>query len=227
LKPFPALAEENSPAKIGSTPTKGKRRVKFTNTAQNMPSDGKIFELPAITLGLPHNLFEKRTSPASGIVTQAALEDFIPCRPQLPYTDAELEERYKGLKIAAWRWATESFGNTGPNASVIFDLLRLSQSHPQLLEYLNFIASCPADKTWEEFFNSHRADLAFAVLGKVLEVHVFGPEMFGASDTQVKILRSMDLEMLHLDGNISIWQFWLCLCSSECSLHVRGLQRIR
>lgn len=53
---------------------------------------------------------------------------------------------------------------------------------------------------WEIFFNSQRSSIVFAVLGKVLEVHVFGHEMFGSSDAQLKALRSLDLEMINLDG---------------------------
>lgn len=191
------------PANVGSSPKKGKRKVRFTKPGQQtLPSDGKkTFEPLPVNFGLPRYLVDTRLPSTTGITTQAALEDYVPPHPSLPYTDAELEERFKALKVAAWRWATENFNSTGPNASVVFDLLRFSQAHPHLMEYLNFVASCPKDQTWEEFFNSKKAYLAFAVLGKALEVHVFGQEMFGASDTQVKILRSMDLEMLHMDGN--------------------------
>lgn len=171
-----------------------------------MVSDANTFKLPAQNPNPPPNLVDGRDLAAPRTVTRYALEDLVGPRPALPYTDAELEERFKALKRAAWQWVTDHFSGTGPNATVVFDLLRVSQSHPQLAEYVNFLASCPQDETWEQFFNSRRIYLAFAVLGKVLEVHVFGQEMFGASDAQLKVLRSLDLEMIHLDGKFTIWQ---------------------
>ena len=75
------------------------------------------------------------------------------------------------------------------------------------MEYVNYIASYQAatkvdgnvkedDNSyisevetiggWEVFFNSQRSSIVFAILGKVPEV--FGHEMFGSSDTQLKLL---------------------------------------
>ncbi len=195
---------ENDPPPRGTSHTKRKKGVN-TKVAHNMASDEDIFEFPPQNLGLPLDLLNDRSRQERGNMTQEALEDLLGRRSALPPTDAELEERCKALKIAVWHWAIENFSGTGPNASVVFDLLRLSQSHPHLAEYLNFLVSCPQEQTWERFFNSRRAYLAFAVLGKVLEVHVFGQEMFGATEAQLKVLRSVDLEMMHLDGNFLVW----------------------
>ena len=121
-------------------------------------------------------------------------------------TDASFEQRHKSLKDAAWQWATENFSDDAAGGppyyapNKITDLPRLCQNHPELAEYVSFLASCPCDVTWEEFFNTRKTFLAFAVLGKVLEVHIFGQEMFGASEAQTKVLRSLDLEMMHQDG---------------------------
>jgi hypothetical protein len=196
---------KHDPPPRGSSHTKLKKGVNTKVAHNNIASDEDIFEFPSQNLDLPFDLLYDRDRPERGIMTQEALEDLLGRRSPLPPTDAELEERYKALKIAVWHWAIENFSGAGPNASVVFDLLRLSQNHPELAEYLNFLVSCPQDETWEQFFNSRRAYLAFAMLGKVLEVHVFGQEMFGATEAQLKVLRSVDLEMMHLDGNSLFW----------------------
>lgn len=128
-------------------------------------------------------------------------------------TDANFEERHKSLKDAAWQWATENFsGKDSASTSQLRDLPRLCYNHPELAEYVNFLASCPSDETWEEFFITRKRYLAFAVLGKALEVHVFGQEMFGASEAQVQVLRSLDLEMIHQDGEYSVWSISAVCC---------------
>ena len=40
----------------------------------------------------------------------------------------------------------------------------------------------------------------YGMLGKVLEVHVFGHEMFGADGEQVRELRELDIELVNRDG---------------------------
>lgn len=42
--------------------------------------------------------------------------------------------------------------------------------------------------------------MVYGVLGKVIEIHVFVEEMFGANDRQRSTLRDIDLEMLNLNG---------------------------
>lgn len=185
--------------------------------------DGDTFNLPlddqtSHASPLPLSLVNSRNS--TGSISETAISSSYSALQKKPYdeegddsvppiaaavTDADFERRHKSLKDAAWQWATENFsGDTGPlyasQASQISDLPRLCHDHPELAEYVNFLASCPHDQTWEEFFDTRRAFLAFAVLGKVLEVHIFGQEMFGASEAQVKVLRSLDLEMMHQDG---------------------------
>ena len=130
-------------------------------------------------------------------LTQPLLEDkFLPS-PSIPRSDSEFEDRYKGLKISAWQWAKTHFSHA---TAKTFDLLPMAEQHPHLMEFINYIASCHRDEDWDHFVNHHRVLLAFAVLGKLLEVHVFNHEMFGATDPQVEALRSLDLQMLHLDG---------------------------
>lgn len=195
---------KHKPPAGDSTPKKGKNTFK---SSHNRGSDADTFDLPAQTSNLPLNPANGHNPAASGRLTTSTLHELV--GPQGALTDADLEKRHKALKVEAWQWATDNFSGKGPHASEISDLPRLCQNHPELAEYINFLASCPQDETWEEFINSRRTFLAFAVLGKVLEVHVFGPEMFGASDAQVKVLRSRDLEMMHQDGKSMPLQFLL------------------
>lgn len=184
------------------TLNRGKKNVLLNEVARNRAYDRSAFKLPDQTSKVPLNHVVKGRKPAANLKTLTIddLDDLIGPRPDLPYTDTQLEERFKALKRATWLWATDYFSDTGPNASVIVDLVQLSQDYPELAEYINYLASCPQEETWEQFVKSRRTYLAFAVLGKVLEVHVFGQEMFGASEAQLKALRSLDLEMIHLNG---------------------------
>ena len=40
----------------------------------------------------------------------------------------------------------------------------------------------------------------YGILGKMLEVHVFGHEMFGADKEQLSELRELDMELVNRDG---------------------------
>ena len=166
-------------------------------------------------------------------------------------TDDDFERRHKSLKDAAWQWANENFSSVKENGAIgtanggataaaaaataaakvsspkNSDVLQLCLDHPQLAEYVNFLASCPHNETWEDFFNTRKTFLAFAILGKVLEVHVFGQEMFGASEAQVKVLRALDLEMAHQDGKYSMGQEGLSILAARLPklISVCSLQR--
>ena len=146
-------------------------------------------------------------------ITQKELEDMFTPQPVLPRTDGEFETRYKALKAASWHWAAKHFSKSNPKPNLAFDPNRLSQEKPELVKYINGITFCrpdanPSDQgdfsvseaVPETFLSTPRANLIFAILGKVLEVHVLGHEMFGASNTQLKALRSLDFEMRSLNG---------------------------
>lgn len=110
--------------------------------------------------------------------------------------DAEFTGRYLALKSSAWDWVITYFST----ATHELDLLHLAhKTSPQLMEYANFISSC-GDKTWEHVFHKQRATLVYGILGKMLEVHVFGHEMFGAAESQLAGLRAMDLKLIDEDG---------------------------
>ena len=42
----------------------------------------------------------------------------------------------------------------------------------------------------------------YGILGKMLEVHVFGHEMFGADKEQLSELRELDMELVNRDGTV-------------------------
>lgn len=68
------------------------------------------------------------------------------------------------------------------------------------MECANWISCCGQKRTWEGVFNEQRAQLVYGVLGKMLEVHVFGHEMFGANKEQLRELRELDMELIDSDG---------------------------
>ncbi len=67
------------------------------------------------------------------------------------------------------------------------------------MEYANYISACTND-AWEYVFNGQRRFLVHCILGKMLDVHIFGHEMFGATEEQLKELRKMDGELVMEDG---------------------------
>lgn len=215
---FDLLAKDKpTTGKDGSTPTK--RKVVFQSPLKGAGEKENTFNLPEDRSSyLPLTLAADVRSSVDPFSTslQKPSSNEISQDPDL--ADANFERRHMSLKAAAWQWANENFPpekDNGANgatdgtataaaakasSSKISDVMQLCQDHPQLAEYVNFLASCPHDETWEHFFNTRKPFLALAVLAKVLEVHVFGQEMFGASAAQVKVLRALDLEMMHQDG---------------------------
>lgn len=126
-------------------------------------------------------------------------------RPEQPETqtanpDADFHERYVEIKSLAWTWVKLYFSDITPEAKRSLNLLHLAHTSPQLMEYANWISCCGQKRTWEGVFNEQRAMLVFGVLGKMLEVHVFGHEMFGADENQLRALRELDVELVNTDG---------------------------
>lgn len=120
----------------------------------------------------------------------------IPTRDQ----DAAFRARYAEIKRLAWTWVQKHFPAVDPGAKRRLDLLRLAHTSPQLMEYANWVSCCGQKRTWEGVFAEQRAQLVYGMLGKVLEVHVFGHEMFGADREQLRELRELDTELLNKDG---------------------------
>ena len=134
-------------------------------------------------------------------------------RPQNPITDpdADFRTRYLEIKSLAWTWVQNYFSDISPEAQRSLDLLHLAHTSPQLMEYVNWISCCGQKRTWEDVFNGQRALLVYGMLGKLLEVHVFGHEMFGADGDQVRELRELDMELVNRDG-ILFLSFLLPCC---------------
>ena len=114
-------------------------------------------------------------------------------------SDSNFGQRYRTLKQLAWRWAKSYFCTKGCSAQKPVDLLKLCKDSPKLMEFANYISAC-ADEPWEYVFNERRHFLVFGILGKMLEVHVFGHEMFGATEEQLKELRETDGQLSMEDG---------------------------
>ena len=118
-----------------------------------------------------------------------------------PNQDADFQARYLKLKCLAWNWVQNHFSDTTPETEQPLNLLHLAHTSPQLMEYANWISCCGKKRTWEDVFNKQRSKLVYGILGKMLEVHVFGHEMFGADQAQLQELRELDLELVNRDGN--------------------------
>ena len=116
--------------------------------------------------------------------------------------DADFESRYFELKDLAWAWVVDYVADVGPEAKKSLGLVDLARSSPQLMEYANGLSCCAQKQTWEDVFNEQRAQLVYCILGKVLEVHVFSHEMFGADKEQLRELRELDAELANKDGNL-------------------------
>ena len=110
----------------------------------------------------------------------------------------EIKERYGALKVEAWKWALKHFPKAD-SAKASLSLLKLAETSPELIEYVDYISACTAHD-WLYVFNEQRPKLVFGILGKMLEVHVFGHEMFGAADEQLQKLQEKDFDERNADG---------------------------
>lgn len=121
-------------------------------------------------------------------------------RKELSNPDADFETRYREVKSLGWTWVKNHFSDITPEAKKSLNLLHLAHTSPELMEYANWISCCGQKRTWEDVFNEQRAQLVYGLLGKMLEVHVFGQEMFGADQEQLRELRELDMELASRDG---------------------------
>ncbi|KAL8673729.1 MAG: hypothetical protein Q9224_007517, partial [Gallowayella concinna] len=80
--------------------------------------------------------------------------------------------------------------------------MRLATTSPELMEYINSTTSSPQLTDWESLLAKKRAEIVYAILGKALDVHIFGEEMFGATPAQREILQSSDRSKMDHDGFI-------------------------
>ncbi|KAI4266142.1 MAG: hypothetical protein L6R38_008931, partial [Xanthoria sp. 2 TBL-2021] len=108
-----------------------------------------------------------------------------------PRTPDEMAQCYHDLRSAAWKWAKDTFQY---ESSTPLDLMELATSHPELMEYINSTTASPQLTSWETLLQKKRAAIVYSILGKVLDIHVFGEELFGASPEQKYTLRASDRE---------------------------------
>lgn len=193
-------ASTKSPPEL---PPKPPKLVRFQVACQSSPDKTKEKQLTTI-VEEENNIdgargLEVMLNPTPNVLTQEDLEQLLPPKPLLPRTDAEFEDRYRELKFAAMSWVKQHFSKDFAEPLTSFDILEISKQNPELIQYINCIVSSGRD-SWEDIFVERRISLIYGVLGKVIEVHVFGEEMFGASDRQRTTLRGIDLEMLNLNG---------------------------
>lgn len=107
---------------------------------------------------------------------QDALEDFFHSLPERPQSDAAYKNRYQALRSAAWSWAKKHF-HEAAESSPPLDLMHLATTSPELMEYINSTTSSPQSGDWEQLLQTKRAEIIYSILGKALEMHVFGAEL--------------------------------------------------
>lgn len=152
--------------------------------------------------GLPENgNHQPNSEEQEDAVVDIASSNSLPTN--LTDRDREYKQRYLDLKATAWHWSSTYFppptptpGSTPPS----LNLPNLCLTSPQLMEYANYISVCTDSSTWEDVFHEQRTYLVYSILGKMIDVHIFGHEMFGATDEQLHTLRAADEECMMDDG---------------------------
>ncbi|KAL9576726.1 MAG: hypothetical protein Q9212_006867, partial [Teloschistes hypoglaucus] len=152
------------------------------------------------------------SSPAQNRLDAQLHHDLLSAEPESPFknlhrrgpqviedTDAEFKKQYVRIQAMAWMWALRFFKEDPSHPFIPSDLSKLATNYPELMEYINMTTSCAPTDTWEQTIHSKQAEIVFSILGKVLEVHVFGEELFGASDKQRRELQEKDEEMMDAD----------------------------
>ena len=190
---------------LGQEPVQGSRRSP-TEQIQVRPQASD--EIVQVVVQIP-NLVEgsgdgKSSSPPRTSDTVAEDDGVTPQTERPPKAtanpDADFQSRYREIKSLAWTWVKNHFSDITPERKKALNLLHLAHASPQLMEYANWISCCGQKRTWEDVFNEQRALLVYGILGKMLEVHVFGHEMFGADKEQLRELRELDMELVNRDG---------------------------
>ena len=155
----------------------------------------------AETGGLHSNLSEEEASSYGDNLPPTEKAFFEPSTTLSPLSQQDLKifTHYRRLKLLFWQWANTHFSHSTPIPCP--NLHHLSTNSPSLLNYVNYISAC-TNQTWEQIFTTHRAILVYCILGKMLEVHIFGHEAFGISDQQAGVLRGLDLLCMNNDGRL-------------------------
>ena len=82
------------------------------------------------------------------------------------------------------------------------DFETLGEGEKELREYLKACVKMGEGATVGDIWRERGAEIVYSVLGKVLEVHIFGVELFGAQGSQVQGLRREDWMNRNGDGMI-------------------------
>ena len=186
----------------------GKRLPGHVTIMEEVPStvsepDADQLDTEKAETGRPYsNLSEEEASSDGDTLPRTETASFEPyiTPSSLSQKNLKIFTHYHRLKLLSWQWATTHFSPSTPVPCP--NLLRLSTTCPSLLTYVNHISAC-TNQTWEQVFTTHRAMLIYCILGKMLEVHVFGHEAFGISEQQAGVLRGLDLLCVDNDGRYS------------------------
>lgn len=108
----------------------------------------------------------------------------------LPRTDGDFAHRYNELKIGICEWAFEYFSSPREER---YELAKLRE-HPILLSYIDSIAAASGPNLfWIDIIETMTPRLVMGIIMKVIQIQIFGDELFGSSDSQHGVLRAADL----------------------------------
>lgn len=109
-------------------------------------------------------------------------------KPSLPRTDGEFRHRYNELLIGIFKWACKYFSSYEER----YDLADFWQ-YEELTRYIDSIAVATGPKLlWEDVVQTLTPRLVMGLIMKVIQIHIFGLELFGVSEAKLLILRSAD-----------------------------------
>ena len=211
-QPVVGVPARRSPGKVRFTrqePMQDSRRSSRVQTHENTQMPGNTVQVVVPRPRAEDGSGDKKSNSPPGKIqndiekddqTDTVTTQLKRAQKVAPNPDADFQARYLKLKCLAWTWVQNHFPDTTPETEQPLNLLHLAHTSPQLMEYANWISCCGKKRTWEDVFNKQRSKLVYGILGKVLEVHVFGHEMFGADQAQLQALRELDLELVNRDG---------------------------
>ncbi len=140
---------------------------------------------------------------------ESALFSVSEPRAHLALSDQDLSSAIHTLKHFLKVWcdtyftyiSSPSLRNNHNNQEEAIDLQQLAAMSPELITYIGYIAS--GNPNWDSLFNvpNQRAALVYGILGKVLEVWVFGSLLFGATPSQTRELEAFEKRNANIDGS--------------------------
>ena len=109
-------------------------------------------------------------------------------KPSLPRTDGEFRHRYNELLIGIFKWACKYFSSYEER----YDLASFWK-YGELTRYIDSIALATGPKLhWGDVIQTLTPRLVMGLIMKVIQIHIFGLELFGTSEAKLLILRSAD-----------------------------------